>query len=237
MTNNKASSVLFLKNPRIEAIEPPKALAFDLDLTIHNVISHYNHSVNQTLLHFGYKELSNLELKQLGGNNFTSTRDLFAALMPEELLDQAVEYYYNHFLSQEIPPQAVIPGAKELLQLIKKRFQIPIVAITNSEETIARKILEDLNLTKLFDYIVGTKENIAHKPNPQMLLIALEHIKIKPGPHVWFIGDLPTDVQCAKQANCTAIRFYHKIDPQDLEADLSINNHYNLFNIISSKLG
>ncbi len=237
MTNNRSSSVLLLENFHIDALVPPQALAFDLDLTIHNVICHYNYSVNQTILHFGYKELTDLELKQLGGSNFTSTRDLFAEVLPESLIDQAVEYYFDHFLTHEIPPQAVIPGAKELLYLLKKRFKLPIIAITNSDEVMAKKILKDLNLTKLFDHVIGIKEGIAFKPDPQMLLMSLDYINIASGKHVWFVGDLPSDIKCAKQANCTAIRFYHKIDPQDLEADLSINSHYHLFNIINSKLG
>ncbi len=237
MTNNKDSSVLLLEEFRIDALITPQALVFDLDLTIHNIISHYNYSVNQTILHFGFKELTDLELKQLGGSSFTSTRDLFAEVLPKNLLDQAVEYYFNHFLAHEIPHQAIIPGAKELLHLLKNRFKIPVVAITNSDDIMARKILSDLKLTELFDYVIGIKENIAPKPDTQMLLMALDHVNIKPGPHVWFVGDLSSDVKCAKQANCTAIRFYHKIDPQDFEADLSINSHYQLFNIISSKLG
>lgn len=233
---NKNDSSILLNNPAIDALIPPKVLAFDLDLTLHNVIDHYHLSLNSTFVSFGFPELSDSELDQFGGSNYPGTRQIFATIMPEELLDQAMKYYIEHFLNSDISPKAVIPGAKEILHLLKKRFKIPVIGVTNSDETIAKKILVDLNLTKLFDFVIGIREDIAYKPNPQMLLMALKHIKMEPGQHVWFVGDMPSDVECAKRANCTAIRFYYKIDPKDPEADLCINNHYHLFNIISSKL-
>jgi hypothetical protein len=42
-----------LKLIRIEAMSKPQVFVFDLDLTIHDAIDHYNYSVNQTIIHFG----------------------------------------------------------------------------------------------------------------------------------------------------------------------------------------
>ncbi len=239
MPNNRSSSILQLEHINIDHLAIPKALVFDLDLTIHDVMSHYDTAVNQTLLHFGFKELSNDKLIELGRSSFTSSRNLFAEIVPENLVEEALEYYYDHFLSNEVPAEAILPGAKELLQLVKERFKLPIIAVTNSEEHMAKKVLNDLKINNLFDYVIGIKEDESFKkPNPQMLLMALKAMNLTPGPHIWFIGDMPSDVECAKQANnCTAIRYYTHEEPEDLKADLFINSHYNLFNIISSKLG
>lgn len=239
MTNNRSSSILHLEHINIDHLTPPKALVFDLDLTIHDVMSHYDTSVNKTLLYFGFKELSNERLIELGRSSFISSRNLFAEIVPENLVEEILEYYYNHFLNNEIPEEAILPGAKELLELVKDRFKLPIIAVTNSEEPMAIKVLNDLKINNLFDYVIGIKEDESFKkPNPQMLLTALKDMNLTPGPHIWFIGDMPSDVECAKRANnCTAIRYYTHEEPEDLEADLFINSHYNLFNIIKSKLG
>lgn len=231
-----SDNILLLNNPNIDKLPPPKAIAFDLDLTLHNVIDHYHFSLNQTFLHFGFPALTDKELEQFAGSNYIGTREIFATILPAALVDPAMKYYFEHFLNSEISIKTLIPGSREILYMLKKRFNLPVVGVTNSEENIAKKILDDLYFTKLFDYVVGIKENTALKPDPTMLFEALRHIKVPPGPHVWFIGDMPTDVECAKNANCTAIRFYYKVNPHDPKADLNINNHYYLYSIISSKL-
>ena len=129
-----------------------------------------------------------------------------------------------------------MPGFEELIYSVKKKFNLFVIAITNSEETIARKILNDLNALDWFDYVIGVKDGMASKPNTQMLLIALESIGVKPSPHVWLMGDRATDTLCAKKANCTPIRFYHKVKPQDSNATLFINCHHDLLKIIDAKL-
>lgn len=229
------NQILLLEDQVVESLPKPKALALDLDLTLHDVINHYDYSINETLLYFGYRALNAEELEE-AGKNFTSSKDMLAKFLPEDKVDEALEYYFNHFLMQEIPPKAVLPGARELLYLIRKRFNLPIVAITNSEEFMAKKILRDLNTLDKLDYIIGVRDDFKPKPDPQMLLKALEFISLDPGPHVWFIGDRPTDTECARNTNCTAVRFYHKVKPVDNNADLFINSHYHLFNIIDSKL-
>jgi phosphoglycolate phosphatase len=236
MNNNTPSSAILLKNHSIDSLKTPKALALDLDLTIYNITSYYDEALNQTLLHFDSKELNKTELKKINGSNFTSYKEIFSKHINKELAERAEEYHIEHLLDYEIPQKSIIPGAKELLYLVKKRFNIPVIGITNSEEILAKKFLKDLNILQSFDYVVGVRKDTLLKPDPQMLLIGLENINIKPGPHVWFIGDSPNDTKCAKRANCSAIRFYHKIMPEDPNADLFTNSHHHFFNIINSKL-
>lgn len=219
----------------INLLHKPKILAMDLDLTLHNVIAHYDDSVNETIKHFGYEYLSKEQLDK-ASNNFINTKDMFAEFISADKIDKAIEYYFNHFLSREIPSKALIPGAGQLLASVKNEFNLPIVAITNSEQFIAKKILRDLKVFDKFDYVIGIKEGNSPKPNPQMLLQALDKVNSFTGPHVWFVGDRISDTQCAKESNCTAIRFYHKIKPEDKYADFFVNSHYQLFDLISAKL-
>ena len=229
------NQTFIIEEDQIKTLHIPKVLALDLDLTLHNVIKHYDDSLNETVIHFGHTSLTSKDFEYID-KNFTSTKDTLAIFLSEDKIDKALEYYFNHFLNREIPINSVLPGAKELLYLIRKRFNIPIIGITNSEEFIAKKILTDLGVLEKLDYMIGVKDGFAPKPDSKMLLTALNHISVNPGPHVWLMGDRASDTECAKQVNCTAIRFYHKIKPQDPKADLFINSHYHLFNIISEKV-
>lgn len=236
MNNSIPSSAILLKNHSIDSLKTPKALALDLDLTIYNITSYYDYTLNKTLASFGCDKLSKPELKKIRGSKFTSYKEIFSNHIGKELAEKAEKYHIEHLLEHEIPRKSIIPGSKELLYLVRKRFNIPIIGVTNSEETLAKKFLKDLNILQLFDYVIGGRENILLKPDPQMLLIGLENVNIKPGPYVWFVGDSPSDTKCAKLANCSAIRFYQKIMPEDPNADFFTNSHHHFFNIINSKL-
>jgi phosphoglycolate phosphatase len=219
----------------INLLNKPSILVMDLDLTLHNVISSYDESVNETIKHFGYEYLSKEELDSLS-DNFIDSRDMLAQHISHDKLDEAVEYHFNHFLSREIPPNALLPGANQLLESVKNDFNLPILGITNTNQLMAEKILRDLKVFDKFNFVIGIKEGNLPKPDPQMLLLALNQVSSIPGPHVWFVGDRISDTQCAKESNCTAIRFYHKIKPEDKYADLFVNSHYQLFDLISSKI-
>lgn len=218
----------------IKSLAKPKILVLDLDLTLHNVINHYNDSINKTLTHFKKAPLNDQELAAIG-DNFTTTKNSLAAIFGEHMLKEVFDYYVNHFLNREISVDALLPGAQELLSLVKNELKLPIIAITNSDQFIAEKILKDLDTFKWFDQVIGIEDYHLPKPNPQMLFKALAKISAQAGPHIWFVGDRHSDTQCAKNAGCTAIRFYHINKPIDKNADLFINCHYNLYAIMKAK--
>jgi phosphoglycolate phosphatase len=226
---------LLIEDKQVKALHSPEVIALDLDLTLHDVIAHYDYSINETLLHFGYNALTQEQLTDIG-HNFSTTKDMLAKFLPDSVLDEALEYYMNHFISREIPSRSLLPGAKELLYLLRKRMKLPIIGVTNSEESIAKKILSDLGMLNWFDYVIGIREGHLPKPHTQMLLASLSIISAKPGPHIWVVGDRASDTKCAKDASCTAIRFYHKIKPEDNNADFFINDHFALYSIIVSKI-
>ncbi|MEK6734857.1 MAG: HAD-IA family hydrolase [Pseudomonadota bacterium] len=216
-------------------IHTPRAIALDLDLTIHDVIDHYDNTVMETLKRFNHPGISIEEL-QAKVETTHSIHDILAHFLAKDILNEAVQYYIEHFANISFTKNSILPGAKELLHLLKDRFNLPIIGITNSDEILAHKILHDLDLFRWFDYVIGLKDGYLPKPDSKMLLNALENIKTESGPHVWFIGDRASDTLCAKQTNCTAIRFYNKVKPIDNNAELFVNSHYHLFHIIKSKL-
>lgn len=235
MLNKNLSQILLLENIELKNLPKPEILVFDLDLTLHNVIDYYDHAVNQTLKYFGYPELDPNQLKIIA-DNFTTSNNLFEKLLPNIDQKETMDYYFKFFLEREISPNTLLPGARELLFLSKKRCKLLIVAVTNADEVLAKKILQDTKTIDFFDYIIGIKDSNLPKPSPQMLYSALGKLSVNPGPHVWFVGDKATDTECAKLAGCTAIRFYHDQLPKDVNADLFIDNHYYLFNLINEKL-
>jgi len=67
-----------------------------------------------------------------------------------------------------------------------------------------------LELDKFFDTFVSRRESPYRKPNPFAVLLALKNLKEKLNIPIqknktYFIGDLPSDIRCAKNANVNSI--------------------------------
>jgi phosphoglycolate phosphatase-like HAD superfamily hydrolase len=59
---NKEIRPEIIENLSLDYMTTPTVLVLDLDLTLHNVVEHYEDSVNSTLSHFGFSELTHEEI-------------------------------------------------------------------------------------------------------------------------------------------------------------------------------
>jgi phosphoglycolate phosphatase-like HAD superfamily hydrolase len=202
----------------------PIVVALDLDRTLHDVIEVYQSAFNLTRQHFGYNEMSVEEIEDLHKESYKPTSEVFKATMGENA-EAALAYYYDTLHMRDIAEDYVLPGAREMLEGLKK-YNIPIVAVTNSEQHIAKKILRDVKLYSMFDSITGVKPGRNLKPNPELLILGLAKIKQEPSKNVWFMGDDKTDTLCAKITGCTGIRYYRGDKPEDPNADALFSCHF-----------
>ena len=155
----------------------PEVIALDLDRTVHDVIDVYQSAFNLTRQHFGLETMTIDEIEELHREAYRPTEEIFAHTMYDKA-NEAIEYYYNHLHMRDIAEEYVIPGAKELLEGVRAH-NIPIIAVTNSEQHIAKKILRDVKLFSLFDSITGVKPGRNLKPNPELLILGLAKINKK----------------------------------------------------------
>jgi len=208
----------------------PEVIALDLDRTIHDVIEVYQNAFNLTRQHFGFETMTNDEIEELHREAYRPTAEIFAHTMHDKA-DAAIKYYYNNLHMRDIAEDYVIPGAKELLEGVRAH-NIPIIAVTNSEQHIAKKILRDVKLYSLFDSITGVKSGRSLKPSPELLVLGLAKIDKKPTKNIWFMGDDRTDTICARETGCTGIRYYRHEKPIDPMADAFFSCHFEFLSAI-----
>ena len=215
----------------------PKIAAFDLDKTVHDIIALYEKLVNETRIYMGKEPWLDEDFRDLHHNGFISNEISFAKMFPGRG-QKALEFYYHRFHQMSIPKDAILPGASFLLYRMKHLYNIKLIGVTNSEQHMAKKALRDLGIFNMFDSITGPKGNRKLKPETDLLLIGLNKIGQNPSKNVWFIGDSPSDTICAKDANCTGIRFYSTYDkPIDHNADAYYNCHFQLEKVVGTLLG
>ena len=95
------------------------------------------------------------------------------------------------------------PGARETIEELRSTgFRLGVA--TNGEGSIARGVLEALDVLKLFDVVVGADMVKEGKPAPDMVLKACELAEALPEKTV-YVGDQPTDAQAASHAGVAFI--------------------------------
>ena len=77
---------------------------------------------------------------------------------------------------------------------------VKISLLTTKAQDQAEKIVNHFNLNKKFDYIMGRRDGIAHKPSPEPLLKICEDLNVSPADTL-MVGDTELDIRCGKTAN------------------------------------
>lgn len=117
------------------------------------------------------------------------------------------------------------PNLENILKILKDN-NIPTGIVSNTQKKRLSYFTEKFNLNQYFDVLMSRSDAPIRKPHPVPILIALKSIKnIFSFPkieknRVYFIGDLPTDILCAKNAgvNSIAILSGHGLK-KDLESE------------------
>lgn len=107
-------------------------------------------------------------------------------------LDDFLQYYEKNIAVHSVPFTGAIPFIEGL------RAQGWGIAIcTNKREALANRLMDALNLSALFDVIVGADTASAPKPDPAPVRLCMDKTTASNGV---FFGDSDTDIRAAKAA-------------------------------------
>lgn len=130
--------------------------------------------------------------RELGAAQF-SNRD-FAFLL------QKFRSEYKRFESVTLKPY---PGITELVAGLRSASIKLAIVSSKSTVTLARNCAL-LNLTALFDLLIGS-DNVAHyKPDPEGVFKAMEFHSLATASRVLVVGDSPLDIAMAKNAGAVS---------------------------------
>ncbi len=112
---------------------------------------------------------------------------------------------FEHFISiyksiyfDYIDSSALYTGVKQLIDEVKKR-SIKVALLTTKSQDQAELILKHFLLFEKFDYVMGRRPGIAHKPSAEPLLKICGDLKINETAAI-IVGDSELDVECGKNA-------------------------------------
>lgn len=177
-------------------------IIFDLDGTLLNTIDDLGHACNHALTQSGFPTHAIEEYPALVGNG---VKKLIRRSLPEnERTEENVECVYTAFIPYYDAHNAdytrPYDGIMELLQTLKKRGHTLAVA-SNKYQAATEKIVNQL-FPGIFDVILGEREGIARKPDPQIVYDIFQATRTTPNAlATLYVGDSLVDMETAKNAN------------------------------------
>jgi phosphoglycolate phosphatase len=172
----------------------PDALLFDLDGTIIDSRVPFVTSLNYALAAHGQREREPEEvLHYLGPPTHTAFADLLGS--DEQLVDEVVATYREHYARHSTQTTTVYDGIPELLRALHGR--IPLAVATSKIAPSAVMLLEHLGLARLFDVICGPLPSAVNEPKAVTVAQTLAALH---GPrHAVMVGDRFYDVEGARE--------------------------------------
>lgn len=205
-----------------------KLAVFDLDGTLLDAYIAIQKTLNHCLGKMGYPPVSLEKVKRSVGRGDI---DLAEKLVKKEDVKNFISLYresHIKFLDGNIK---LLDGAEDFLIYLKSRG-LYIAVATNRANFSVLPLLEKLNIRGYFD-IIYTKDDVKNpKPDPEMLIKAMENFRIE-NKQTFFVGDMDIDYLTGKNAG---IDTYIVLTGSCAENDFDRYPDVNLFdNLISLK--
>ena len=177
-------------------------IIFDLDGTLLNTIDDLGHACNHALMQSGFPMHALEEYPALVGNG---VKNLIRRALPEnEQTEENVERVYTAFVPYYDAHNAdytrPYEGIVELLQVLKQEGHALAVA-SNKYQAATEKIVNQL-FPSIFDVILGEREGIARKPDPQIVydIFRMTNHTSNTTSSVLYVGDSLVDMETAQNA-------------------------------------
>ncbi|MBF0522107.1 MAG: HAD family hydrolase [Candidatus Omnitrophica bacterium] len=172
-----------------------KLVIFDLDGTIVNAYKAVCESLNYALKTLGYPPADDETIQRSVG---WGERNLMSRFVKPEDVDKIIAIYRQHHKRSLKSGTKFMPGAKDLLKILKERGLLLAVA-TNRPQWSTQVILHHLKIQDYFQYVVSGDMVKRQKPDGEILAQILQKFSLKPDEAV-FVGDMTVDVETGHNA-------------------------------------
>lgn len=183
---------------RAGAARPVRAVLLDMDGVLVFSEEAWFLVYNRTLAHFGRAPIPRGEFDAIYGNGTKADRDTYMPDRTVSEVDAAYERFFEEHLDA-VRPNGEAPG---FLGALRGRGIATAVA-TNTQNRLARRILEVAGLLPLLDAAACADEAGAGKPDPAVLHLAARRLDV-PLSECLFVGDSKYDRMAAR---ASGVRF------------------------------
>jgi len=183
-----------------------KAVLFDFDYTLGDSTEPICIGYARAMAAMGHPEPTREQVRPTIGYTL---QDGYTMITGDQDQDRRQQFFHQFqeavgelALQREDPTMVVktkfFPGARELLEGLKAQG-LPVAMVSTKLGSTIRAIFEHNGMEHLVDFIVGGEHVTKHKPDPEGLLFALDHLGLSAG-EILFCGDTTIDARTAQAA-------------------------------------
>lgn len=201
---------------------PLRAILLDLDGTLVDSAEDLRDALNAVLAGEGLRAVGLEECKGMIGDGAGKLveRALRAAGGSPDRQEAALARFLAAYEADPVRRTRPYPGVVETLGRLRERG-LRLAVVTNKPEAATRAVLRLLNLSALFDAVVGGDTAERRKPDPAPVRLALARLGVEPG-EALMVGDNHHDVAAARAAGVRAVAVtygYSHVPHPELGAD------------------
>lgn len=178
-------------------------LIFDMDGILVDVSRSYRKAVRETAEYFLKRNVLMSEVDQIKNKiGMNNDWDASYALInkPEINFETVKDYFQKIYLGGLIDKEKLLIPKQKLLLLKKKYKKLGIA--TGRPKAEAEYVIKKNMLEKIFDYIIAMEDVKNSKPSPDSIFAVIKKLDLK---QTVYIGDSPSDVLAAQNANIPSI--------------------------------
>ncbi len=172
-----------------------KLIIFDLDGTLIDAYKAIEASFNFVMQKLNLPKQSFLTIKKAVG---FGDEALLRPFVAEENLKRALFIYRLHHKASLRRKSSLLPGAKKVLNYLRKKKLILSVA-SNRPREFSNIVLRQLKIYKYFDYILCADQIKRPKPYPDIINKILKKFSLTKEETI-YVGDMAVDVQAGRRA-------------------------------------
>jgi phosphoglycolate phosphatase len=210
--------------PEKSSLKKPKAILFDWDGTLVDslglILAGNNHVRDQ----FGLAPMTSTEL--LDAMRLGPALIMFKHLYPGRE-QEALDLYYAYMVKARAQTLLMATGAEDLMELLKQN-NIPTGVVSNMKHGPLQDEIKRVGWDRYFKTMIGADASRRGKPHPDPILLGIEELGFdahEDAPHIWYVGDMETDVLAAQSAGCNSVFIRPgEIEDGDIIADLVVGN-------------
>jgi phosphoglycolate phosphatase len=178
-----------------------KAAIFDMDGVLIDSNYAWYEMFKKTLDHFEKKSISREEFdSNVWAQDFGRTSKEYFSVSKEEVLE-----HFNSLKDSFEGMLKTFDDVSPTLEELNKRG-IKLGVATNTHNKLAKELLEEVDIRKHFNNIVGADDVENAKPAPDMIIKTLDNMKINKEEAI-FVGDTKWDRMAAEKANVKFVGF------------------------------
>ncbi len=177
-----------------------KLVIFDLDGTLVNAYTPVYRSLNFVLKQCGLKTVGHAAVKRSVG---WGDRNLLGKFIPPAQVEMALRSFREHHRKALKSGVRFMPGAKRLLNILKKEgYRLAVASNRSTGSSLV--ILKYLGIDKHFNCILCGDKLKNLKPHPEVLRRILKRFFLKPGEAV-YVGDMTIDIETGRRAKVKTV--------------------------------